>query len=58
MIRLLPVKHTDVKLIDYLTKDEVRALLGPQTAERRQVLRDRAMLHLYSSGEGRLFVMA
>ena len=28
MIRSLPVKRTDVKLIDYLTKDEVRALLA------------------------------
>lgn len=35
MIRSLPVKRADVKLIDYLTKDEVRALLAAQTAERR-----------------------
>ncbi|MCQ8780108.1 integrase, partial [Escherichia coli] len=46
MIRSLPVKRTDVKLIDYLTKDEVRALLAAPDSRAPTGLRDRAMLHL------------
>lgn len=51
MIRSLPVKRTDVKLIDYLTKDEVRALLAAPDGRAPAGLRDRAMLHLaYAAG--------
>ena len=51
MIRSLPVKRTDVKLIDYLTKDEVRALLAAPDSRAPTGLRDRAMLHLaYAAG--------
>ena len=46
MVRALPVKRTDVKLIDYLTKDEVRALLAAPDSRTSAGLRDRAMLHL------------
>lgn len=41
MIRSLPVKRTDVKLIDYLTKDEVRALLAAPNGRAPAGLRDR-----------------
>ena len=51
MIRSLPVKRADVKLIDYLTKDEVRALLAAPNGRAPAGLRDRAMLHLaYAAG--------
>lgn len=51
MIRALPVKRTDTRLIDYLTKDEVRALLAAPDSRTPGGLRDRAMLHLaYAAG--------
>lgn len=51
MIRALPVKRTDAKLIDYLTKEEVRALLAAPNRHTPGGLRDRAMLHLaYAAG--------
>jgi len=38
MIRALPVKRTDAKLIDYLTKAEMRAVLAaPDTRGQRQI---------------------
>ena len=51
MIRALPVKRTDAKLIDYLTKAEMRALLAAPDNWTPAGLRDRAMLHLaYAAG--------
>ena len=51
MIRALPIKRTDTKLIDYLTKEEIRALLGAPNRHTPGGLRDRAMLHLaYAAG--------
>ena len=51
MIRAMPIKRTDAKLIDYLTKEEVRALLAAPNRHTPGGLRDRAMLHLaYSAG--------
>lgn len=51
MIRALPVKRTDSRLIDYLTREEIRALLAAPDIRTRGGLRDRAMLHLaYAAG--------
>lgn len=51
MIRAMPIKRTDAKLIDYLTKEEVRALLTAPNRYTPGGLRDRAMLHLaYAAG--------
>lgn len=51
MIRAMPIKRTDAKLIDYLTKEEVRALLAAPNRHTLGGLRDRAMLHLaYAAG--------
>ena len=51
MVRALPVKRTDAKLIDYLTKEEVRSLLDAPDKRTPAGLRDRAMLHLaYAAG--------
>ncbi|MDN5925608.1 MAG: tyrosine-type recombinase/integrase [Hyphomicrobiales bacterium] len=51
MIRALPVKRTDTRLIDYLTREEIRALLAAPDIRTRGGLRDRAMLHLaYAAG--------
>ena len=51
MIRALPIKRTDVKLIDYLTREETRALLAAPDIRTPSGLRDRAMLHLaYAAG--------
>ncbi len=51
MIRALPVKRTDVRLIDYLTREEIRALLAAPDIRTPGGLRDRAMLHLaYAAG--------
>jgi integrase/recombinase XerD len=45
-VHAIPMKKTDQALIDYLTRDEMRALFdAPDTATRAGV-RDRAMLHL------------
>ncbi|EXL03688.1 MULTISPECIES: tyrosine-type recombinase/integrase [Hyphomicrobiales] len=51
MIRAMPIKRTEAKLIDYLTKEEVRALLAAPNRHTPGGLRDRAMLHLaYAAG--------
>ena len=51
MIRALPIKRTDTKLIDYLTREEIRALLAAPNRHTMGGLRDRAMLHLaYAAG--------
>ncbi|MGO9172729.1 MAG: tyrosine-type recombinase/integrase [Rhodomicrobium sp.] len=51
MIRALPSKRTDTRLIDYLNRDEVRALLAAPDIRTPAGLRDRAMLHLgYAAG--------
>ena len=51
MIRALPVKRTDSRLIDYLTREEMRALLAAPDPHTASGLRDRAMLHLaYAAG--------
>lgn len=51
MIRALPVKRTDTRLIDYLTREEIRAVLAAPDIRTRGGLRDRAMLHLaYAAG--------
>lgn len=50
-IRALPVKRTESPLIDYLTRDEIRALLAAPDPHTTGGLRDRAMLHLaYAAG--------
>ena len=45
-IHAIPVKKTDDRLIDYLTREEVQALLDAPDLTSKQGLRDRAMLHL------------
>ncbi len=45
-IHALPMKKTDERLIDYLTHDEVQALLDAPDPTTRSGIRDRAMLHL------------
>jgi integrase/recombinase XerD len=51
MIRALPVKRTDTRLIDYLTREELQALLAAPNRYTLGGLRDRAMLHLaYAAG--------
>ncbi len=50
-IRALPIKRTDARLIDYLTKDEIQALLAAPNLRTLSGTRDRAMLHLtYAAG--------
>ena len=50
-IRSLPMKKTDKALIDYLTRDEMNALLAAPDSTTVVGLRDRAMLHLsYAAG--------
>lgn len=45
-IHAIPVKKTDEKLIDYLTHDEIQALLDAPDLTDRAGIRDCAMLHL------------
>lgn len=45
-IHALPVKKTDEALIDYLTQEEVQALLDTPDVTTAWGIRDRAMLHL------------
>ena len=45
-ILAIPAKKTDLPLVDYLTRDEVQALLDAPTPTTRLGVRDRAMLHL------------
>jgi site-specific recombinase XerD len=45
-ILAIPIKKTDLPLVDYLTRDEVQALLDAPQPSTRLGLRDRAMLHV------------
>lgn len=45
-VRSLPMKKTDKALIDYLTRDEMNALLAAPDCTTVAGVRDRAMLHL------------
>ena len=45
-IQAIPMKNTDQKLVDYLTRAEVQALLDAPDPNTVSGLRDRAMLHL------------
>ena len=49
-IRALPIKRTDTRLIDYLSRDEMKALLDAPNPHTVGGLRDRAMLHLAYAG--------
>jgi site-specific recombinase XerD len=50
-IRALPKKRTDTALIDYLTREEIEALLSAPNPHTASGARDRAMLHLtYAAG--------
>jgi len=50
-IRALPKKRTDTALIDYLTREEIEALLSAPDPRMASGVRDRAMLHLtYAAG--------
>ena len=42
----IPMKRTDVPLVDYLTREEIKALLDVPDPRSRLGTRDRAMLHL------------
>lgn len=51
MVSALPVKRMDAKLIDCLTKQDVRSLLDAPDKRMPAGLRDRAMLYLaYAAG--------
>ena len=45
-IHAIPMKKSDDKLIDYLTRPEIQVLLDTPSANTKCGLRDRAMLHL------------
>jgi site-specific recombinase XerD len=45
-IKAIPIKKTDQKLVNYLTHDEMQALLDVPNPHTRSGTRDRAMLHL------------
>ncbi len=45
-IHAIPAKKADERLIDYLTHEEVQALLDAPDPTHRDGIRDRAMLHL------------
>lgn len=49
-VRSVPTKRTDTTLIDYLTRDEITALLDAPDPLSRLGTRDRAMLHLAYAG--------
>lgn len=50
-IRALPQKRTDTALIDYLTREEIQALLAAPSSQTASGVRDRAMMHLtYAAG--------
>ena len=50
-VRAIPFKKGDQPLIDYLTRDEVQALLNAPDTTTRTGLRDQAMLCLtYNAG--------
>jgi len=46
----IPVKKTDVRLVNYLTQSEIQALLDAPDATTRAGIRDRAMLHVAFAG--------
>ncbi len=51
MIRAMPAKRRDARLIDYLTKEEVRTLLAAPNRNPPGAIRDRAMQPLaYAAG--------
>src|SRR6201987_2908933 len=45
-IHAIPMKKTDEALVDYLTRNELQALLDAPNARTLSGIRDRAMLHL------------
>jgi integrase/recombinase XerD len=45
-IKAIPIKKTDAKLVNYLTHEEMQALLDTPDPHTRSGTRDRAMLHL------------
>lgn len=49
-VRSVPMKRTDSTLIDYLTRDEITAVLDAPDPRSRLGTRDRAMLHLAYAG--------
>ena len=50
-IRAIPTKRADTRLVDYLSRDEMQALLDAPAPDTRDGVRDRAMLHVaYSAG--------
>jgi len=50
-ILAIPAERTDIRLIDYLSMEEMQALLSAPDIQRRNGIRDRAMLHLcFSAG--------
>jgi site-specific recombinase XerD len=50
-ILAIPAKRTDTRLISYLSVEEVQAVLNAPDIQRRDGIRDRAMLHLcFSAG--------
>jgi len=50
-IQAIPAKRTDIRLISYLTLEEMQAVLNTPNLQRRDGIRDRAMLHLcFSAG--------
>ncbi len=42
----IPMKRTDTRLVNYLSTEEVQAILNAPDLQRRDGIRDRAMLHL------------
>ena len=50
-IRAIPMKRADTRLVDYLNRDEMQALLDAPSPNSRDGIRDRAMLYVaYSAG--------
>lgn len=49
-IRAIPVKKTDEKIVGYLNREEIQALLDAPDPSSQGGLRDRAMLHLAYAG--------
>jgi integrase/recombinase XerD len=50
-IRAIPTKRADTRLVDYLNREEMQALLDAPAPDTRDGVRDRAMLHVaYSAG--------
>ncbi|RKH50596.1 integrase [Corallococcus llansteffanensis] len=46
----IPVKRTETRLVHYLTRDEMQAVLDAPSASTRASVRDRAMLHVAYAG--------